>query len=262
MFCCLFVFQLVILCYLFDNDTSWMILISNSIGLLIEVWKLRKAVRFSLGPASSRWKPWSALRVEPVHKTYAKSATAGHDKTATDHLFFVIWPLVLGYSGYSLVHNQHKSWMSWFLGSLTGFIYAFGFVMMTPQLYINYKLKSVAHLPWRAMVYKSLNTFVDDLFAFVIKMPTLHRIACFRDDLIFFVYLYQRWAYRTDYTRANEYGQGGTEEEDPAATDAMLDAAPQQQVIAPSPEQATGEVQSAINRRSRAKRERTKEQCT
>jgi hypothetical protein len=24
--------------------------------------------------------------------------------------------------------------------------------MMTPQLFINYKLKSVAHLPWRAMV--------------------------------------------------------------------------------------------------------------
>jgi hypothetical protein len=33
-----------------------------------------------------------------------------------------------------------------------GFVYAFGFVMMTPQLYINYKLKSVAHMPWKAMV--------------------------------------------------------------------------------------------------------------
>ena len=41
---------------------------------------------------------------------------------------------------------------------------------MTPQLFINYKLKSVAHLPWKAMIYKSLNTFIDDLFAFVIKV--------------------------------------------------------------------------------------------
>ena len=87
-----------------------------------------------------------------------------------------------------------------------GCVYTFGFIMMTPQLFINYKLKSVAHLPWRAMVYKFLNTIIDDLFAFVIKMPTLHRLSVFRDDLIFLIYLYQRWAYRVDKKRANEYG--------------------------------------------------------
>lgn len=53
--------------------------------------------------------------------------------------------------------------------------------MMTPQLFINYKLKSVAHLPWRMMSYKFLNTFIDDIFAFVIKMPTMYRIGCLRD---------------------------------------------------------------------------------
>ena len=53
--------------------------------------------------------------------------------------------------------------------------------MMTPQLFINYKLKSVSHLPWRMMTYKALNTFIDDLFAFVIKMPTMYRLGCFRD---------------------------------------------------------------------------------
>ena len=30
----------------------------------------------------------------------------------------------------------------------------FGFIAMTPQLYINYRLKSVAHLPWKAFMYK------------------------------------------------------------------------------------------------------------
>jgi hypothetical protein len=34
-----------------------------------------------------------------------------------------------------------QSFYSWALGSLVGFVYAFGFVAMTPQLYINYKLK-------------------------------------------------------------------------------------------------------------------------
>ena len=41
-------------------------------------------------------------------------------------------------------------------------------------------MKSVAHLPWRMLTYKALNTFIDDIFAFVIKMPTMYRIGCFR----------------------------------------------------------------------------------
>ena len=44
-------------------------------------------------------------------------------------------------------------------------------------------------------------------------MPTLHRLATLRDDVIFFVYLYQSWAYKVDYTRVNEFGQGGDDEE-------------------------------------------------
>jgi len=44
-------------------------------------------------------------------------------------------------------------------------------------------------------------------------MPTLHRLATLRDDVIFFVYLYQTFAYKVDHTRVNEFGQGGDEEE-------------------------------------------------
>ncbi|MCP9266317.1 Cleft lip and palate transmembrane protein 1-like [Dirofilaria immitis] len=82
----------------------------------------------------------------------------------------------------------------------------FGFIMMTPQLFINYKLKSVAHLPWRMLTYKFINTFIDDLFAFVIRMPTMYRLGCFRDDIVFLIYIYQRWIYRVDPTRINEFG--------------------------------------------------------
>ena len=35
----------------------------------------------------------------------------------------------------------------------------------------------------------------------------MHRLSCFRDDLIFVIYLYQRWIYRVDKTR----GQFATE---------------------------------------------------
>merc|ERR1719335_834635 len=105
-------------------------------------------------------------------------------------------PLVLGWTLRSLFYSKYHSWWSFVISSLAGGVYAFGFVMMTPQLYINYKLQSVEHLPWRALTYKAMNTFVDDIAAFLIDMPMMHRLSCFRDDIIFFIYLYQRWAYR------------------------------------------------------------------
>jgi len=52
----------------------------------------------------------------------------------------------------------HRSWYSWAVESLANGIYLFGFMFMTPQLFINYKLKSVAHMPWRVMGYKFFNT--------------------------------------------------------------------------------------------------------
>ncbi|GAB9469847.1 Cleft lip and palate transmembrane protein 1 [Globisporangium polare] len=204
-------FQLVIFLYLMDNDTSWMILMSSLISLLIEVWKIKKAIKISRD-ANNRI-------VITGEDSYNDSPTAEHDRVAVAHLSFVLYPLIVGHAFYTLTYGVHKGWYSWVVSSLTSFVYAFGFIMMTPQLYINYKLKSVAHLPWRAMVYKSLNTFIDDLFAFVIKMPWMHRLSCFRDDLIFFIYLYQRWKYPVDVTRTNEFGQGGPGEEEEAAAE-------------------------------------------
>lgn len=55
------------------------------------------------------------------------------------------------------------------------------------------------------MTYKALNTFIDDLFAFIVKQPMLYRLACFRDDIIFFATLYQRYIYGVDKTRAHEF---------------------------------------------------------
>ena len=217
-------FQTVIVLYLYDNDTSYVILISATVGLLIEYWKLAKAFNISINifekrqesadsdadsRADSEGGNKAMISVGGVSSTYSQHDTSHYDTEATTHLLYLVIPLLVGYSIYSIIHNSHKSYYSWILNSLVGFVYAFGFIMMTPQLYINYKLKSTAHMPWKAMVYKALNTFIDDLFAFIIKMPILHRLACFRDDIIFVVYLYQKYAYRVDYTRVNEYGQGG-----------------------------------------------------
>jgi len=195
--------QLIIFLYLFDNETSWMILLSCGIGLVIEFWKIQKAVNIKI-----IWKGSIPIPTFTDRDTYSR-ATKEHDAAAMKYLSYILYPLVIGYAIYSLIYETHKSWYSWILSSLTGTVYTFGFIMMTPQLYLNYKLRSVAHLPWKTFMYKALNTFIDDLFAFIIKMPTLHRLACFRDDIIFLIYLYQRWIYPVDKKRINEFGQGG-----------------------------------------------------
>ncbi|GJP48434.1 hypothetical protein CLOM_g7718 [Closterium sp. NIES-68] len=202
-----FVCQLIIFLYLLDNHTSWLILISAAISCGIEFWKIGKAMHVEID-GSGRI-PWLRFR---DRDSYARNKTKEYDALAMRYFSYVLYPLVAGYAIYSLVYETHKSWYSWVLNSLTGCVYTFGFIMMCPQLFINYKLKSVAHLPWRQMTYKFLNTIVDDLFAFVIKMPTLHRLSVFRDDIIFLIFLYQRWIYPVDKKRVNEFGFGGEPE--------------------------------------------------
>lgn len=68
-------------------------------------------------------------------------------------------------------------------------------------------------------MYKAFNTFIDDIFAFIITMPTAHRIACFRDDVIFLIYLYQRWLYPVDKTRIDA-GASMDDQEEYEAIDA------------------------------------------
>lgn len=55
--------------------------------------------------------------------------------------------------------------------------------MMTPQIFINYKFKSTAHLPWRALAYKAADTFLDSACALVIQAPSYYRIGFFRHGM-------------------------------------------------------------------------------
>ncbi|CAK9830187.1 Putative lipid scramblase CLPTM1 [Anthophora retusa] len=203
------VFQsLVVLLYVLDNETNTVVRISCAIGLCIEVWKINKVIDISVNRNSKILGIFPKISFHDKG-SYVESSTKEYDRLAFKYLSWALYPLLGGYAIYSLMYLEHKGWYSWVLNMLYGFLLTFGFIMMTPQLFINYKLKSVAHLPWRMLSYKFLNTFVDDIFAFVIRMPTLYRIGCFRDDIVFFIFLYQRWIYKTDHTRVNEFGFSG-----------------------------------------------------
>ncbi|KAK4127677.1 cleft lip and palate transmembrane 1 [Parathielavia appendiculata] len=208
--------QTVIFLYLIDQsqNTSWMILGGQAVGIVIELWKITTVVNVRVRPAPGSLIPYR-ISFEDKHKlSETEEKTKEYDEIAFKYMYMAGVPLLIAYATYSLVYETHKSWYSYIIATLVGSVYAYGFLMMVPSLYINYRLKSVAHMPAKAMMYKFLNTFIDDLFAFTIKMPFLHRLATFRDDIIFFIYLYQRWAYKVDYTRVNEFGQGGEDEEE------------------------------------------------
>ena len=200
--------SIIVLLYVIDNDTNFVVKVSIFIGCLIDLWKITKVVSVGL----DREKPliWGIPRPTFTDKsTYVESDTKKYDQLAFKYLGVVLFPLFIAYAIYSIIYDEHKGVYSYILSMLYGFLLTFGFIMMTPQLFINYKLKSVAHLPWRMLTYKALNTFIDDIFAFVIRMPTMYRIGCFRDDIVFFIYLYQRYKYRVDPKRVNEYGTSG-----------------------------------------------------
>ncbi|KAF9567398.1 cleft lip and palate transmembrane 1 [Agrocybe pediades] len=218
--------QLVILLYLIDNNenTSWMILMGSGMGVLIEAWKITKAIDISLIPAPPGSLFPYKVDVKDKHVlSEDEKKTQEYDKLAFRYVSYVAIPLLAGYTVYSLVYESHRGWYSFVISTLTSFVYMFGFAQLVPQLIINYKLKSVAHMPMKAMVYKTLSTVVDDLFAFCIKMPFLHRLACFRDDVVFLIFLYQRWIYRIDPKRVNEYGQVLEPEADEVAGETKKD---------------------------------------
>ncbi|XP_009475439.1 PREDICTED: cleft lip and palate transmembrane protein 1, partial [Nipponia nippon] len=175
------VFQsLVVLLYILDNETNFVVQVSVFIGLLIDLWKITKVMDVRLDRENKVAGVFPRVTFKDK-STYIESSTKVYDDMAFRYLSWILFPLLGCYAVYSLLYLEHKGWYSWVLSMLYGFLLTFGFITMTPQLFINYKLKSVAHLPWRMLTYKALNTFIDDLFAFVIKMPMMYRIGCLRD---------------------------------------------------------------------------------
>lgn len=192
-------FQIVIFLYLLENDTSIVVVALTAVEGLVSIWIALKITRFEKR-TDSRF-PYYKLKGNAVGE---EDETERYDRQATTFLSWVFLPLLACYIVYSYVSAERIALYPFALKSLVAFIHAVGFINMTPQIYINYKLKSVEHLPWKGMIYQFLNTIIDDLFAFAVKMPTLQRISVFRDDVIFVIYLVQKWIYRKNPKRNEE----------------------------------------------------------
>ena len=149
--------QTIIFLYLVDNSdgTSWMILMSQGMGILLEAWKITKTVDVRVRPtAPDAFLPYKVTFEDKHQLSETEKKTQEYDEIAFRYLYVVAVPLLLAYAVYSVVYETHKGWYSFVLTTLVGSVYAYGFLMMVPSLYINYRLKSVAHMPARAMTYK------------------------------------------------------------------------------------------------------------
>ena len=136
--------QTIIFLYLVDNSegTSWMILMSQGMGIVLEAWKVTKTVNVRLRETPPDSLLPYALKFEDKHQlSETEKKTEEYDQIAFKYMYIVGVPLLLAYAVYSVIYETHKGWYSFVLTTLVGSVYAYGFLMMVPSLYINYRLK-------------------------------------------------------------------------------------------------------------------------
>ncbi|KAJ2783223.1 Cleft lip and palate associated transmembrane protein 1 [Coemansia javaensis] len=212
------------LLYMWDRrrDTNIVVLICAGVGALIETWKATKMLRLrDLWP---RRRPAAKPEPTPTATTLYERVQREVDQQTAWYMVRVCVPLMVAYASFSLVYQQHDSYLSWILHISLVTVYSLEFVGMWPQLLINHKLKTVDMLPLAAFLYRFLVTFTDDLYALVVPMPILERIGTLRDDVVFFVLCYQ-WFKFPRRKAAADAAQGEDDAADIAKTADAADVA-------------------------------------
>ena len=172
------------------QGANFLVIVEVFVGFVIEFWKLKKIYSISFN------KVFPFIHFEYKIKFEIKEAESYQDIAVSMMIKFLLIPIGIIYLIYRIYYYKSSSLFMFVIEYIFFLLSIFGFILLTPQIYLNYKLQSVEHLPLKAFIFKFLNTIIDDLFAFAVKTPTLYRIFCFKDDVIFVIYLYQMWIYR------------------------------------------------------------------
>ena len=172
------------------QGANFLVIFEVFVGFIIEIWKLKMIYNISFN------KFFPFIHFDYKIKYEIKEAESYQDFAVSMMIKFLLIPIGIIYLIYRLYYYKSSSIFMFIIEYIFFLLNIFGFILLTPQIYLNYKLQSVEHLPLKAFIFKFLNTIIDDLFAFAVKTPILYRIFCFKDDVIFVVYLYQMWIYR------------------------------------------------------------------
>lgn len=92
--------QIIILLYLIDNneETSWMILFTSGIGIVIEAWKITKAVDVVVSPAPGKAIPYKVEFKDKHVLSEDEKKTQEYDKLAFRYVSYVAIPTLIGYT--------------------------------------------------------------------------------------------------------------------------------------------------------------------
>lgn len=189
---------LIAVVYYYMEDVNKIIYFELVVSLVIEIWKLRKLYKISL---SSIFPFVHIQNLLIIEKTESVSYEEEAIRITVKIIFIPLASIYLLYRIYYYSFYIHSHPFRFVIEYLFFLLNIFGFALMTPQIYINYKMKSVENLPIKALAYKFLNTIIDDVFAFALDTPTLHRISVFKDDVIFVIFIVQMYLYRKNRKR-------------------------------------------------------------
>ena len=106
------VVQLIITLYLLDNnsDTSWMIVFGQGTGLVIEAWKITKAVDIKIARTVDGLLPYK-IEIKDKHVlSKEEKDTQIYDALAFKYVGWGTAPLLAGYTVYSLLYESHRGW--------------------------------------------------------------------------------------------------------------------------------------------------------
>ena len=209
-------YMFITLIYILLQGANFIVKVELFISFVIEIWKLKKIFKISFEINNFPY----IIKLE-YKQTFEQEEAKDYESEAVSmmvkYLLMPIGVLYLGYRIYyysdNIIKNNWKSVVIFIIEYIYFLLNVFGFILLTPQIYLNYKLQSVEHLPMKAMTYKFLNTIIDDLYAFAVKSPLLYRIFCFRDDVIFVIYIYQIFKYRKN-NRADQIAKQKKEMEE------------------------------------------------
>mmetsp|Transcript_29584 Transcript_29584/g.76405 ORF Transcript_29584/g.76405 Transcript_29584/m.76405 type:complete len:417 (-) Transcript_29584:623-1873(-) len=128
------VMEAIILLYLFEEDASWLVKITSIFSLVLGFFKIFKSVAVRKREAAQR-------------DGGTESETDEIDRLAFLYLSPLVLLLVVGYSSHSLYTGYHRGWYAWLIESLVALVYGGGFIVMTPQLFINVRAVKRATYP-------------------------------------------------------------------------------------------------------------------
>ncbi|CXI42194.1 conserved Plasmodium protein, unknown function [Plasmodium berghei] len=97
---------------------------------------------------------------------------------------------------YNILYKKYDSFYLFFILTIGECSYIINFMLMCQNIIANYLTKTVPNLPLIYIVPLFLNVITDDIFALLLRIPTIHKFNAFADDFIFFVFCVQLCLYK------------------------------------------------------------------